>query len=100
MGGASLASFFSASLFMSICHLVGTLDGGKGDIVVLRVPAAEILHPVDDGLHQKIDALGAGLPEHILELLLAKFVAFVVQRFVNSISINHNGVEWCKFYCN
>src|SRR5271167_4937381 len=58
-GGVASAcfSFLSASLFMS---LIGPLDSREGDVVVLGVPAAEMLHPVDNRLYEEIDALGAG----------------------------------------
>ena len=32
--------------------------------------------------------------QHGFELLLAKLVALVIQRFVNSIGVNHHGVQW------
>src|ERR1700727_2544177 len=93
-GGVGVSpSFFSASLFMSMGHLIGSLDRGQRNVVVLRMSSAEVLHPVDDRFHQEIDALRAGLVQHGLELLLAKFVAFFIERFVDSIGVNHHGIE-------
>src|ERR1019366_603341 len=81
-------------LLLYSCHLIGSLNRDQGDVVVLRMSAAEVLHPVDDRFHQESDALRAGLPQHGLELLLAKLVALVIQRFVNSIGVNHHGIQW------
>jgi hypothetical protein len=70
------------------------LDCRERDVVILGVPAAEILHPVDNRLHQKIHAARARRLEYGLQLFLAELVALVIQRFVDSIGLNHHGVQW------